>query len=317
MDSNDLNARVKTLAHEGGFDLAGIASISSLPRAELLSEWIHRGWHADMSWLPRRLAERRDPVQVLPGCRSVIMVGVNYWNGTAAPPADNGRLHVARYAWGRDYHRVVGRMLRRFGVQMREIFPEERFWWEVDTGPLQERAWACQAGLGWIGCNGLLIHQPQGDESGGSWFLLGAILTTLEIAADVLGVGRCGQCRRCIEACPTGAIGNDGLVDSRRCIAWATIEQRGQLDLDTQGWAFGCDICQEVCPWNRLAQPGRNVELTARPEWTSIHPVELLEMTEDSFRRVFAGSSVMRAGLERLRAICGRAKDGSDLSGAG
>ncbi|MEN9222051.1 MAG: tRNA epoxyqueuosine(34) reductase QueG, partial [Thermostichus sp. BF3_bins_97] len=245
--------RVKQQALALGFDKVGIASVADPPDLRGLPSWLAEGMAADMAWMkdPRRL----DVGLVLPGAKSVIAVALNYY--TPIPHSrDPTKGKISRYAWGRDYHRVLGRRLKQLHLWMQAEFPscQNRFY--VDTGPVAEKPWAMQAGLGWIGKNGLLLTREYG-----SWIFLGVILTTLTLIPDRPHTHHCGTCRRCLEACPTQAIVSPGVVDSRQCIAYHTLESHAEgipsdIAQTLHNWVAGCDICQDVCPWNqRFAQP--------------------------------------------------------------
>ena len=247
--AGQLAARLKQEAHALGFDPVGLASAEGGPRLALrtaaLERWLQAGHHAAMGWMEDPRRRRLDAL--LPGVRSLLAVALPYY--VAETPAP-GKLRVARYGWGRDYHRVIERRLRQLGRWLEAQAPDSRWRACVDSAPLLDKAWAEQAGLGWIGKNGNLIHRQRG-----SWLLLGHLLTTLDLPADPPAEAHCGACSRCLEACPTEAIREPFVVDARRCIAYHTIENR-EPDLPAavaqrlEGWVAGCDICQEVCPWN-------------------------------------------------------------------
>ena len=240
-------AIIKRLGREAGFDLVRIAAATALhqERARYL-RWIEQGRQGEMRWITPDWADRSsDPGRTLPEARAVICVGLAYWKG--APPADassSGR--VARYAWGRDYHAVLGEQLQLYAAALRERFGGEHRWL-VDTGPLMDKAIAARAGLGWYGKNTNLL-----TERFGSWVVLGEIMTTLAIEPDAPLRRDCGACRLCLLACPTGALGPDYSIDSRKCISYLTIEHRGAIAPELRpsmgSWVFGCDICQDVCP---------------------------------------------------------------------
>jgi epoxyqueuosine reductase len=243
-----------------GFDPVGLARAEGSPRLRLrtaaLERWLAAGHHASMGWMedPRR----GDLERLLPGVRSLLAVGLSYHVRASPRP---GHLRVARYGWGRDYHRVIDKRLRHLGRWLEAQVPGVRWRACVDSAPLLDKAWAEQAGLGWIGKNGNLIHRRRG-----SWLLLGHLLTTLELPADPAAEPRCGACSRCLDACPTEAIREPFVVDARRCIAFHTIENRDPqlpeaLATRLQGWVAGCDICQEVCPWN-----GPDLETSSDPD---------------------------------------------------
>ncbi|MFZ5928742.1 MAG: tRNA epoxyqueuosine(34) reductase QueG [Acidobacteriota bacterium] len=279
-------------ARRAGFQLAGIAPAANVADFPLYRQWVEDGLAGPLGYLAdRRAGLRTDPRLLLPAARSVVCVGLLY--NTAGPE----RHSVSRYAWGAaDYHDVVRALLE--GV-VREVADEVggfEYRICVDTAPLLERSLAREAGLGWIGRNTCLIHEPMG-----SWFFLGEVLTSLEMERDSPPPDRCGTCRRCVDACPTGALvpagGGRYRLDARLCISTWTIEQRGVLPErareDSGHLVFGCDICQEVCPWNQRAP------VTARPEFQPLYPdpdlAELAGLTEDGFRERFRRTPLWRA----------------------
>ena len=251
--SVQIEALARNLKHQAnalGFDPVGIAAVPGSARLQLrtaaLERWLAAGHQADMGWMadPRRRAVEA----LLPGVRSLVAVGLNYYVNAERQP---GSLAVARYGWGRDYHRVIDGRLRQLGRWLENQVPTAGWRACVDSAPLMDKAWAEEAGLGWIGKHGNLINPKRG-----SWLLLGHLLTTLELPADAPSQTLCGRCTTCITACPTEAIREPFVVDSRRCIAFHTIENRdSQLPEEIQGslgpWVAGCDICQDVCPWNQ------------------------------------------------------------------
>jgi epoxyqueuosine reductase len=249
-----------------------------------------------MAWLAREPARRFDPRLVLPGCRSVISVGLNYYTDQQADEApDNGR--IARYAWGEDYHDVFGKRLDQLAARIRDLAPEAETRWYVDTGPVMEKAWAQQAGLGWIGKHSNLV-----STRFGSWLLLGEILTTLELDADEPGADLCGSCTLCIRACPTGAIVEPYVVDARRCISYLTIElpRTGEavpdeLSSRLGNRIFGCDDCLDICPYNVSATP--TAERAFHPSAFTLAPQldHCARMTESEFADRFRLSPIRRA----------------------
>jgi epoxyqueuosine reductase len=256
-------------------------------------KWVAQGMAGEMRYLTDRRAEvRRDPRNLLPGAQSIICVGKLY--NQAAPPEQAGRAIFSRYAWGRDYHDVLRDALEQLADKLSAVEPHN---WKVcvDTAPLLERSYARQAGLGWIGRNTCLINEPLG-----SWFFLGELITTLELEPDSPPPDRCGTCTRCIEACPTQALVPDGegwTLDARRCIAYLNIELRGPIPEEQRPWlgsrVFGCDICQEVCPWNARA-PETN-DPAFRPLYDPEPPLDdLAALSADEFRERFQGTPVMR-----------------------
>mgnify|MGYP003333775192 CR=1 FL=1 len=250
----DLAADLKAEALAAGFALAGLASAAGSGRLQLRTEalerWLAAGHAADLAWMhdPRR----RQVQALLPGAASLLLVALDY----SRPERQDPRApRIARYGWGRDYHRVIDGRLRRLGRWLQQRRPDCRWRVCVDAAPLMEKAWAEEAGLGWIGKHGNLIHPRRG-----SWLLLGALITDLPLPADTPARPQCGSCSRCLPACPTGAIREPFVVDSRRCIAYHTIENRdpvlpAAISAQLQGWVAGCDLCQEACPWNQELPP--------------------------------------------------------------
>jgi epoxyqueuosine reductase len=316
---------LKSQARALGFALTGIARAGPADDFARLQDWLKRGYAGSMSYMERHGDARRDPSSILPEVRSVMMVGMEYgevgsgqWSvaseeratgadalknigASQAPllPTDHCPLttaQVARYARGSDYHGVLRAKLRALFSWLRERRPETHGRAVVDTAPLLERDFARRAGLGWIGKNTMLINKHRG-----SYFFLGALLVDIELAADAPHDGfHCGTCTACLDACPTDAFAAPGWLDARKCISYLTIEHRGPMPEELRAgvgdWLFGCDICQEVCPWNRKDD--------SRPE--AVDPVELLRLTDAEFRRRFGGSALERTrrrGLVRNAAI--------------
>jgi epoxyqueuosine reductase len=285
---------VKALARECGFELAGIAPAAPLEDDfARYRSWTGRGMAGEMRYLTDRRGDvRRDPRNLLPEARSIICVGKLY--NQPAEPASEARAVISRYAWGRDYHDVMRAALERLARRLHEI-EAHQYKICVDTAPILERSYARRAGLGWIGRNTCLINEPLG-----SWFFLGEIVTTLDLAPGVPPPDRCGTCTRCIEACPTQAIVPEGggwTLDARRCIAYLNIELRGEIPEALRGSmgtrVFGCDICQEVCPWNSRAP------LTSEPEFApaddpAVPLEELASLSEEEFRARFGHTPVTR-----------------------
>jgi epoxyqueuosine reductase len=289
-----LTESVKALALELGFDLVAIGPADPPEHGAALRRWVEAGHAATMGYLARRLEERLDPRRVLPGARSVLCVALNYYQGE---PADPSWRPVARYAWGRDYHDVIAPRLERLAAHLAEA-GGARSRGYVDTGPVLERDLAARAGLGWVGKNTMLLHPRLG-----SWFFLGVLLTTAELASDAPLADRCGSCRACLDACPTGAFVAPYVLDARRCISYLTIEHRGDLDPDLQpsmaGWQFGCDICQDVCPWNRKTPPTAEADFVPEAAYPGAEAVSAMD--DADFRRHFAGTPILRAKAAGMR----------------
>ncbi|HVL39672.1 MAG TPA: tRNA epoxyqueuosine(34) reductase QueG [Fimbriimonadaceae bacterium] len=289
---------VKAEALKLGFDLVGVCRAQEPPHLAAYEDWIEKGRHASMDYLRRHLPLKRHPDALLPGVKTIIAVGLNY----NQPRPQNPK--IARYALGRDYHKVLRGKLYKLSARLEQNHPEARFRACVDSAPVMERDFAQLAGLGWFGKNTMLINSARG-----SWFFLGLLLTTVPFETDLPASGSCGTCTRCVDACPTGAIiFDDGRwqIDARRCISYQTIEHSGALEVDAQGWVFGCDVCQEVCPFNqaRANQPLRAAP-TPEPEFRATRawppPEVLARLSYDEWDQLTRGSAIRRAGHEGLR----------------
>lgn len=285
----------KALAVELGFDRAGIAPAKSSPGAAHYRAWLAAGHAGEMTYLHRNVELRANPERLLPGARSIICVAVNYRRDEGTKQASPAAGRVSQYARGEDYHRVLRAMLEEYARRLRAAVPvafEHRVF--VDTGPVLERELAAAAGLGWIGKNTMLLH-----ERLGSYLFLGEIFTTLEIEPDSPASDHCGNCTRCIDACPTKAITGPHNLDASRCIAYLTIEHRGELPAEFHeqigDWVYGCDICQDVCPFNRKAPRGENSELVAELIPAYVPLLDLLRMRSGAYRRLTRGSAAARA----------------------
>jgi epoxyqueuosine reductase len=306
LDPREAGQRVRARALEMGFEAVGIAAVAPLEARAHFEAWLAAGRHGEMRYLasPKHRARRDDPARILRELRSVVCVALCHEPGRdAARDVRIGR--IARYAAGEDYHRVMrDRLLVLQRWIERELLPGSRALWYSDTGAILERGWAERTGLGWIGKHSGLL-----SEQLGSWFLLGEVLVNRELAPDPpLERERCGTCTRCIDACPTAAIVAPYQVDARRCISYLTIELRGAIPLELRpaigDWVFGCDVCQDVCPWNRFAPPAREARLHARTleGWTL---ERFLTLHEAGFDGLFAGSPIRRARRAGfLRNVC-------------
>ena len=285
---------VERVARESGAIRVGASDLRD-DHAELFADWIDSGHHATMQYLAKNRRVRLDPQSRFPWAKSVIVLLVPYASERPDAPPNALSHAVARYALGDDYHDVLDQMLRR----IEEALPSGvRTWRYVDTGPLSDRALAAQAGLGWIGKNGMLI-----DEEIGSYLFIGTLLTSME--NDISGAtvaDRCGACTRCIDACPTAVILPNRTVASERCISYLTIEHRGNLPKNArlEGNAFGCDICQEVCPWNEHPAPSHPAFLP-REEYRATPVTDLLRFGQSDFSRLFRNSAIKRAKLAGMK----------------
>jgi epoxyqueuosine reductase len=308
-------ARLRRQLRAIGFDEVRFASVTE-EGGPGFRGWLGAGMQADMAWMERTAAKRQQVELVLPGVRSVILLGVNYWPGQAADRKSRRKDGPvwARYALNEDYHDTIKPGLVAVGRILEEVCgaAETDYRYYVDTGPVLERGWAARSGLGFLGKNGMLISRRHGN-----WLFLATILTRIEIAPDLplrkkpLAAGAdepagllCGKCTRCIDACPTQAIPRPGVVDARRCVSYQTIENRGVIPRELRAGignrVYGCDVCLEVCPWNRFARAGRQVLLAARPEMARLSLRELLELTPGRFAEVFRRTAVKRLKLSGL-----------------
>jgi len=329
-----LTELIREKAYDLGFDLIGVAPASRAPHADAFASWVEAGYAASMGYMKRNIERRQDPRQVLPGARSVVVVGLSYHT---ADPADDlwndpSRGRISRYAWGPDYHDVLIRRLDQLAVFIaRNAGGDIRHRAYVDTGPVLERDFAAQAGIGFIGKNTCLISPTLG-----SYLFLGEVLVNVDLEYDApaanmgerievlcsevpqetqLGrqptrssrrrVGSCGACARCLTACPTGALMAPYILDSSRCISYLTIELKGTIPIDLRpsmgNWIFGCDECQSICPWpRRFSRPTGERFVQHEPEWCAPRLLDLIAMDERAFRARFAGGPVLRAGRRGL-----------------
>jgi epoxyqueuosine reductase len=312
-----LEVRLKRQAHALGFELVGIATATAADGFERLRDWLARGFAGHMDYLPRHADARRHPASILPEVRGVVMVGMSYQqpevssqqSAVSAPgalPSSSPKGRVARYARGADYHDVLRARLKQLLAWLQGERPGCRGRAVVDTAPLLERDYARRAGLGWFGKNTMLLNRRHG-----SYLFLGALLVDCDLAADAAHeTSHCGTCTACLDACPTDAFPAPGVLDARRCVSYLTIELRGPVPEELRpglgDWVFGCDVCQEVCPWNRKAPPGSEPELAPRPGLEALDLLEVLGLSEQEYCRRFAGTALTRprrAGLLRNAAL--------------
>jgi epoxyqueuosine reductase len=292
---------VKQKVLELGFHSVGIVAIEATAAGaeqqatQKLQEWLAQGYHASMDWMGE--PKRQDIRRVMPEVRSVICVALNYYT-PHSHPQDPTRAKISRYGWGRDYHKVLQRRLKVLAQWLQYQGAKSRFY--VDTGPIQEKAWAQQAGLGWIGKHGNVI-----TRSYGSWVFLGEVLTDLVLEPDHPHLEHCGTCTRCLEACPTQAIVSPFVVDANRCIAYQTIENRAESippEIPLDNWVAGCDICQDVCPWNqRFAQETDIPDFQPYPQNLSPTLTELTQLSEADWDGRFRASALRRIRPDMLR----------------
>ena len=305
MDSIELTRSLKEEAHRLGFGLAGACPAVGSSGFSTLKQWLAAGYAGEMHYLPARLPAYEHPRHVLDGCRSLLLLGTNYRTAEPATPG-TGYGRISRYAWNIDYHQVIRERLGQLVAWHKRLQPQAAVRGVVDTAPLLEREFAQLAGLGWIGKNTLLLNKQQG-----SWFFLAALLTEAELAYDSpREADHCGTCRACLDACPTQAFVAPYVLDARRCLSYTTIEHRGAIDTElraAQGdWLFGCDVCQEVCPWNRKVPQTNDACFTPATGMNPIELTQLLHLGEEGFRQHFRQTPLWRAkrrGLLRNAAI--------------
>jgi epoxyqueuosine reductase len=289
---------IRNMAAEIGFDLCGFARIEPVPHGDFVRNWLADGHAGTMAYIANGLAKRLDPTLLLDGARSIISLGVRY-TPPPLPPIDwreELRGRIAAYALGADYHRTIKRQLKQLAARIAAERPDTGMRPYVDTGPVLEREWAAAGGVGWFGKNTNILHREHG-----SWFFLAELVTTLELEPDTPTPDHCGTCVRCLDLCPTDALAPGYVLDGRRCISYWTIEHRDAIPTEfrprMENWVFGCDICQEVCPWNeKLA---RGASLQENDELTPFLP-ELMTLDEGGFRRRFRGTAVLRTKREGL-----------------
>jgi epoxyqueuosine reductase len=295
----DVKSALLARAKELGFDDCRIAKAAPPRLGAKFQTWLREGAAGEMDWIERGAEKRLDPQLVLPGAKSVVVVAMNYWQGDREQPT-NGR--IARYAWGDDYHDMMLAKLRGLDELLTASGGTQKCY--VDTGPVLERDFAAEAGIGWHGKSTMLLNAQLG-----TWFFLGEILTTLDLEPDAPQPARCGTCTRCITACPTGAITDAHHLDARRCISYLTIELKGSIPLEFRPLIgdriYGCDTCLDVCPWNRFAVLSREAAFAARPGTSAMQLRDYLSLTEVQFRALFRGSPIKRIKRRGfLRNVC-------------
>ncbi len=306
MNSIQQSLEVKRRGNALGFNEVGVAPLEQNAHADELDRWLGAGYAGTMTYLHRQSAKRKEPQRITPEAKVAVVTLSNYYHGSADPGRQSGGLlafsgRVAQYARSADYHRVVGRRLERLASEIRQLAPGARTRCYVDAGPVPERELAQRAGLGWIGKNMMLIHPELG-----SFAFIGAILTDAELAPDLpFEADRCGTCRRCLDACPTGAFVEPHVMDARRCISYLTIEHRGEFteaEREMVGdWVFGCDICQDVCPWNvSFATATADPEFAPRAEVATPDLRQLLEEDAETFTRRYGNTPFARPGYRGM-----------------
>jgi epoxyqueuosine reductase len=297
---------IKSIAHQLGFQFCGIAKAEFLKdEAPKLEEWLRRGYQGKMSYLENHFDKRLDPTLLVPGAKSVVSLVYNYYPQKDLAKGDEPK--VAKYAYGEDYHFVIKDKLKLFIEIIREKIGEVNGRAFVDSAPVMERSWASKSGVGWIGKNSLLLNRQMG-----SFFFLAELIIDLELECDGPIEDYCGTCTACMDACPTDAIPEPYVVDGSKCISYFTIELKGAIPLGVKGkfsrkgstgenWIFGCDICQDVCPWNRFSKPHAEPRFDPLPELEKMNRQDWNELTEEVFQHAFGKSALQRTKLSGLK----------------
>ncbi|MCH7413007.1 tRNA epoxyqueuosine(34) reductase QueG [Belliella sp. R4-6] len=291
---------IKTQAKNLGFDFCGISKAGFLEEeAPRLENWLNQNYHGQMGYLANNFDKRLDPTKLVDGAKTVISLIYNYYPAKklSEDPQD---YKIAKYAYGKDYHFVIKDKLRDFLQKLNEEIGEIGGRAFVDSAPVMERQWAQKSGLGWTGKNSLLLNRQMG-----SFFFLAELIIDLEVSPDTpMAKDYCGTCTKCIDACPTDAIVKPGVVDGSKCISYFTIELKDQIPTEVKGkfenWVFGCDICQDVCPWNRFSKPHEEPAFLPHPELEEFSAKDWEEITQETFNKVFQKSAVKRTKLEGL-----------------
>jgi len=301
-DPRQLTGLIKERAQREGFEKVGIVEAAALgDERDRLLTWLGRGYHGQMGWMARDHEMRTNPRKLFPAARSVVVVAKNYYTSDKHTD-DPSTGKVSRYAWGDDYHEVVGAKLRSLLAWIREELPQVEGKVCIDIQPMMDKVWAARAGLGWIGKHTNLITPEYG-----SWVFIGELLLNIDLEYETeIVADHCGSCTLCLEACPTSAITEPYVVDSNKCISYATIELRAsqipqEVAANLEGWLYGCDICQDVCPWNRFEQPTDEDRFQPREGNVNVPLSEVLELTPEAYAQRFRGSAMKRAKLPGLQ----------------
>jgi epoxyqueuosine reductase len=295
-----LTEEIRTWGKELGFSSIGFAKAEQLIKEGVkFNDWLHRKYHGTMGWLEKNGKERQNPFIIMPNAKSVIVCAINYYQSETSATGANGK--ISKYAWGDDYHNVIKSRLKDLWKLITSRQPDALGFIEVDSGPVMEKAWAQRAGIGWQGKHSIILNKEYG-----SWFFLGIIITDIELFYDSPVENMCGACTLCIDACPTSAIVAPYVLDASRCISYFTIEHRGDVDKEISNkfdnWIFGCDICQNACPWNQ-----KNAKISNAPEFipreysSGVEHEKILLMNETEFNQLFENSPIIRRKLEGMQ----------------
>lgn len=290
---------LQLIARKLGFDDCRVSRAKEATHADVYKQWLADGCAGDMKWMERNVEKRSDPSLLVEGAFSVVSLAMNYFPGEEDPDVD---YRIARYAWNEDYHHIIEEKLKDLNIAMEEMGGKQRFY--TDTGPVLERDFATDSGLGWNGKSCVQIHRKMG-----TWFFLAELITTLDLPPDSPFGDHCGKCTRCIDACPTNAITAPHRMDAQKCISYLTIENQGAIPIEFRKQIgdriYGCDSCLDVCPWNRFAKVSRETRFHARQAVFEKRLRDFLDMTDDDFRELFAKSPIKRIKRNRfLRNVC-------------
>lgn len=290
--------KIKQKAHDLGFTVTGIAGVTTIGEEwELLNQWIEKGYHSGMRYMENYLQVRRDPALFLENAKSVIVVLLNYY--TDEKPDALSRYRFSKYAFGFDYHDVMRYKLRQLSTYITSFYPGASVRLFTDTAPVMEKVWAQKSGAGWIGKNTCLVTQKNG-----SFFFIGGLVTDIDLPVDPPAADHCGNCRKCLDACPTGALIEPYVLDAGKCISYLTIEHKDELPsnnlLRSQEFIFGCDICQDVCPWNKFSNRHEVPEFNMSDAFRSLTKEKLENLGRDEFSVIFKKSAVKRCGFNGL-----------------
>lgn len=296
---SEISLRIKEKAKLAGFDFTGFSKVENLEsEEEKLKQWLNSGFHGRMKYMENHFGKRLNPAELMPGARSVISLLYNYYPDKEL---SGSGYKIAKYAYGKDYHKVIKKKLKKFTSELEEIKPGIIYRYFVDSAPVMERIWAAKSGLGWIGKNTLLINKMKG-----SFFFIADILVDTELEYDQAIGDYCGSCTKCLDACPTSAFPEPYVLDASKCISYATIElKEGEIPSLFKGkmenYVFGCDICQDVCPWNRFSSPGTDESFKPNDLLKSASDRDWENMDEKSYNEMFKSSAVKRAGFNGLK----------------
>ena len=308
MSTSQITQKIKQKAIELGFDACGISAIEKLNKEEsFLKDWLHNNYHGDMAYMARNIEKRVNPAELVEGTNSVISVLLNYFPEKNLNPESHYK--ISKYALGKDYHYVIKDKLRLLMDFINDLIPETPMRAFTDSAPILDKSWAIKAGLGWMGKNTLLINKQLG-----SFFFIGEIIIGLDLEADTpLYTEYCGTCTKCIDACPTDALMNPYKMDASRCISYLNIESKSEIPNELipklNNWIFGCDICQDVCPWNSKLSPSKEAYFRISDELSLMKKEDWENLEKSKFKKLFKSSPVERGGFKRMKKIIELQKD--------